>query len=665
MTKEEIEYRSKFEETVSRISSRHQADLLQKTFNSMTDAVFILDAEVPPTILECNEAASAIFGYKKSEMLGKTTAFLHVNDENLREYQSLLYSTIREGKLNFFLPEYRMRHKDGSIFPTEHTVAQLLSEEGEQIGWVNTVKDLTEKKNIKEALRSIEESIFQFAEKAKDLIYRISKEKGFEYVNQASKAITGYTPEELYASPDLVYRSVHPEDLPKLQKLLEDLSEHRKLQPLEVRLFHKEGHLIVTEQINIPIYDKTGKLVAIEGILRDITERKRMEETLLESEERFKNIFDESPIGIVLYDSSIRVINANKASLDILGVSDVAKLKGLKLLKDPNMSSEVKKSLLRGESVVSDVTYNFDKVKGLKSYETKKSGIAYLHVVHTPIMRGKRLTGYLVQVQDVTERKKMEEQLEKYSKSLEVLVAERTRELREAQERLLRAERLAAIGEFAAMVGHDLRNPLTGIAGVAYILKKKLSPEMDEKIKELLEVIEKNVKYSNKIVSELLEYSREIQLELTRTNPKQVLKDTLTYIKVPRNIRLLDFTVDEPKIMVDAQKMQRVFANIIQNSIDAMPEGGELTIKSWEANGNLEIAFTDNGIGISKENMEKLFKPLFTTKAKGIGLGLPICKRIVEAHGGSVSVESVVGKGTTFTVTLPINQKIIEVENYE
>nr|MDO8082487.1 ATP-binding protein [Candidatus Freyarchaeota archaeon] len=254
------------------------------------------------------------------------------------------------------------------------------------------------------------------------------------------------------------------------------------------------------------------------------------------------------------------------------------------------------------------------------------------------------------------------EKLKEYAEHLEEMVEERTRELKEAQEHLLRAERLAAIGELAAMVGHDLRNPLTGITVSAYILKKKLASVKDEKIMDLLDSIEKNVKYTNKILTELLEYSREIQLELTETNLRKVLKDTLTFIKVPENIRLSDFTTDEPRILVDEEKMYRVFMNLIQNAIDAMPEGGELTIKSWEANGNLEIAFTDTGTGISKENMEKLFKPLFTTKAKGIGLGLPICKRIVEAHGGSVSVESVVGKGTTFTVTLPINQKIKEIK---
>jgi len=234
--------------------------------------------------------------------------------------------------------------------------------------------------------------------------------------------------------------------------------------------------------------------------------------------------------------------------------------------------------------------------------------------------------------------------------------------LRISQEQLLKAERLAAIGELAAMVGHDLRNPLTGIAGAAYYLKTRLGSEMDEKTREMFEVIEKDIEYSNQIVNDLIEYSREIQLELTETTPKSITEETLSLVKVPKNIRVRDLTNGKPKIKIDVEKMKRVFVNIIQNAIDAMSEGDELTITSNESRGNLEIAFADTGVGMSKEILEKLWTPLFTTKAKGMGLGLSTCKRIVEAHGGNISVESAVGEGTIFTITIPIKPKINEGE---
>ncbi len=249
-------------------------------------------------------------------------------------------------------------------------------------------------------------------------------------------------------------------------------------------------------------------------------------------------------------------------------------------------------------------------------------------------------------------------QLKADAAQLELKVDERTRELKKSQEKLLKAQKLAAIGELAGMVGHDLRNPLTGIAGAAYYLKSKLAPKADRKSREMLQLIEKDIEYSNKIVNDLLEYSCEQHLELSMTSPKLVLREALSLVEVPEDIALLDLTHRKPRVRIDAQKMKRVFINIIKNSIDAMPKGGTLTISSREENGNLKIAFVDTGTGIAKDVLKKLWIPLFTTKAKGMGLGLPICKRIVEAHGGDISVNSVPDKGTTFVINIPAKDKL-------
>jgi PAS domain S-box-containing protein len=245
-------------------------------------------------------------------------------------------------------------------------------------------------------------------------------------------------------------------------------------------------------------------------------------------------------------------------------------------------------------------------------------------------------------------------QIKKYADQLELKVKQRTQELVEAQNKLLKAERLAAIGEVAAMVGHDLRNPLTGIAGATYYLKMKLDSKRDKKTGEMLGIIEKDLEYSNKIVNDLLDYSREIRLEPKETTPKSIVKEALSLVMIPQNIRLVDQTQNEPKVNVDMEKMKRVFVNLIKNAVDAMPKGGKLMIRSKKKADQLEIIFVDTGVGMTKEVLQKLWSPLFTTKAKGMGFGLPICKRVVEAHGGTISVESTVSKGTAFTVIIPI-----------
>jgi signal transduction histidine kinase len=227
--------------------------------------------------------------------------------------------------------------------------------------------------------------------------------------------------------------------------------------------------------------------------------------------------------------------------------------------------------------------------------------------------------------------------------------------LRHTQAKLVKSERLAAIGELAAMVGHDLRNPLTGIKGATYYLRTKSGANDDCKTKEMLKTIEECIDHSNKIVNDLLEYSTEMKLDLTETKAKTLIARSKSMIKHPTNVKVIDAVDDEPTIVADEAKMCRAFVNIIKNAIDAMPEGGTLTITSMRVKDDLEIVFRDTGTGMSKETLGKLrlWVPLFTTKAKGMGFGLAICKRIIEAHGGKIQIESQLGKGTSVIVSFP------------
>ena len=260
----------------------------------------------------------------------------------------------------------------------------------------------------------------------------------------------------------------------------------------------------------------------------------------------------------------------------------------------------------------------------------------------------------------IEELEKAKKELKDYAEKLELKVEERTRELRESQKKLLKAERLAAIGQLAGQVGHDLRNPLTGITGAVYYLKKKAYSKLDEDSRKMLEIIEKDVRYANKIVNDLLEFSREYHLQPTSITVRALVEKALSSVKVPDNVKVINRTSHKHKLVVDIGYMQRVFLNLIINAFDAMPNGGTLTIQSQTSTKHVKIFFRDTGVGIPEENIEKIWGPLFTTKSKGMGLGLSICKRIVEAHGGTISVKSKVGKGTTFTVILPLKPKIKE-----
>lgn len=233
-------------------------------------------------------------------------------------------------------------------------------------------------------------------------------------------------------------------------------------------------------------------------------------------------------------------------------------------------------------------------------------------------------------------------------------------ELADAQARLVKSERLAAVGELAGMVGHDLRNPLAGIKNAAYVLKKNYGAKMDEKGNTMLKTIDECISYSDKIVNDLVDYSRELRLEYDEVTPKSLLKNALGTVKVPDSIQIVDVTKDSPNFKADIGKMNKVCVNIIKNAFDAMQNGGSLTINSENTKDYVVISFEDTGSGMTRDTLDKLWTPLFTTKAKGMGFGLPISKRIVEEHGGKISVESSVGKGTIFTVTIPLEPKQVK-----
>ena len=213
------------------------------------------------------------------------------------------------------------------------------------------------------------------------------------------------------------------------------------------------------------------------------------------------------------------------------------------------------------------------------------------------------------------------------------------------------------MNEVSRMVAHDLRNPLAGIKNASFVLKKRHGQAMGESGQDMLQIIDDCVIYSDKIVRNLLEYSSEVTLDKIDVSPKELVTNTLSKFILPDNIRLINETSDEFLVNVDPTKIERVFTNLIVNAFDAMSTGGTLKITSKKVKDYVQIVFSDTGAGMSKVVLEYLWLPFFTTKAKGMGIGLSICKRIVDAHQGRIEVQSIEGSGTCFSVFLPAKNK--------
>jgi PAS domain S-box-containing protein len=228
---------------------------------------------------------------------------------------------------------------------------------------------------------------------------------------------------------------------------------------------------------------------------------------------------------------------------------------------------------------------------------------------------------------------------------------------KEMEQKLLRSERYASIGELAGMVGHDLRNPLTSIRGAVHYLRTKHALVFDARDQMMFDAIEGSIDYSNKIINDLLDYSKEMVLKPEPVTAKALVTDALSIVHIPPNIRMHESLDDRHEVMVDRGKLVRVLVNIVANAVDAMPDGGTLTIKSQTSGDSFMFCFEDTGVGMNAQTLSRLWTPLFTTKAKGMGFGLAICKRIVEAHGGKIWAESTQGKGTTISFEIPLTRQ--------
>lgn len=242
--------------------------------------------------------------------------------------------------------------------------------------------------------------------------------------------------------------------------------------------------------------------------------------------------------------------------------------------------------------------------------------------------------------------------IEDYTENLEQLVKRQKKQLKEA-------ERLAAIGQTAGMVGHDIRNPLQAIISELYLAKgeiDKMPPcEAKNYLYESIGFIEEQLNYINKIVSDLQDYARPLKPELNEVDIAEIIEGSITTIAIPENVHLT-VQVDKqlPKLKLDPLLLKRVMVNLITNSVQAMPNGGRLIIKAFIDVNKAVITIEDTGVGIPNEIRHKIFQPLMTTKSKGQGFGLAVAKRLVEAQNGNIIFESERGVGTKFTLTFPI-----------
>jgi len=396
------------------------------------------------------------------------------------------------------------------------------------------------------------------------------------------------------------------------------------------------------------------------------------EKALADEATRRRILIDQSRDGIVVLDENGKAYEANQKFAEMLGYTP-EEAAGLYVWDwDTQWSHEQLLEMLKSVDATGD---------HFETYHRRKDGSNIDVDISTngATVEGQKLIFCVCR--DITERKTMEKQLQEKNEELDAQNEElkaTEEELRasndelqaahdkllETQEQLIRSEKLAAIGQLASGVGHELRNPLGAIKNAGFYIRRRVAntdlPNTEPRVIEFLDIIEEEVNSANKVITDLLGFSRVAKPTVAPANIAGIIEDALRYTPVPENVELIkDINNNLPMAMVDGEQIKQVFLNIALNALQAMAEkGGRLDIRATDKGKFVEVEFIDTGGGIPEEIKKKIFDPLFTTKAKGVGLGLSVCKTIIERHEGDIKVKSQVGKGTTFTLSLP-TEKIL------
>ncbi|MCW3998703.1 MAG: PAS domain S-box protein [Candidatus Bathyarchaeota archaeon] len=609
--------------------------------NAAHEGILILDTQGKVTFV--NKILADWVGYKVEELMGKS-AFKFAPKKELQQAYSH-WEKRKSGAPESY--DFKVQAKDGSDVWLIISGAPLKDGYGYFAGTLAMFSNITARKKTEIACKEAEERFRALVESTSDVIWQVDEDGVYTYVSPKIKDVLGYDPTEVVGKTP--FDLLAQEDCEKILSQYVDIANRKEpFYNLENWNVAKDGSLVLLETSGVPIIDEKGQLRGYRGIDRDITDRKKAQDTLGKSEEKFAKAFNNSPIAITitrLEDGA--VLDINESTYSLFGFSREEAIG--KSSTDLGIWGNADQRVNFTRTLLSDGY--------LRNHEYemyRKGGDKVVVNVSAELIEINGEDCILSSFIDVTERKRMEAQIEEYNKRLEALVAQRTAQLREA-------ERLAAIGQTAGMVGHDLRNPLQTIVGELYLAKIEISDIDDSdpgkaKMLESLQNLSDQVSYMDKIVSDLQTFVKPVTVQKQMLDLKQLISGVLTQVDVPRNV---ECTLDVKALSAyaDPQLLKRVLINLVTNAVQAMPNGGRLTVASTYIDGqkSVEVVVSDTGTGISDEIKPKLFMPLFTTKAKGQGFGLAVCKRVIEAQGGNIRFESTEGQGTTFFVTLPTN----------
>ncbi|MFC0270465.1 PAS domain S-box protein [Metabacillus herbersteinensis] len=479
--------------------------------------------------------------------------------------------------------------------------------------YMSIMRDITEKRTMELKLYKSEERFREIFENAIDAIMMWDNNGYIRKVNQSASRTFELPEKDLIKSNIVDFMDPHD---PRFKRVKKEYFKTGAIRE-ELLFYMPNGQWKELEF--------TSKMDVIDGhhltIFRNVSDRKRMEKDLRESEQKFRKIFDGSMDGIILFDNNYNIIDANPVASKILELP-------FETLRQYNLYDLVN-FYQRMESLRTDI-HEWKEVPLEVPFKFKNG---HEKILEFSLKRNINANMNLAVFRDVTERKELEERLKK-------------------------SDTLHVVGELAAGIAHEIRNPMTALKGFIQLLQGSVK----EDFSMYFNVITSELSRIESIITEFLVLAKPQAIQYLEKDVARIMRETLDLLNAQAllaNVQIhLNKGEDLPSIYCEPNQLKQVFINILKNAIEVMPEGGNITVKVEQKDcDHLQVSIKDEGSGISEGKLKRLGEPFYTTKDRGTGLGLMVSYKIVEEHHGTVEVESEVGKGTTFHISLPIQQK--------
>jgi two-component system, cell cycle sensor histidine kinase and response regulator CckA len=644
---QDITERKRMEKTLQESEKRYR--LLA---DNATDVIFVFGFDMKYKYI--SPSVKKVRGFSPEEIVGQPVSY-SIKAEGLESMRRAIKEELEVDRTGTADPdrirvmELEMLCKDGSSIWTEVKASALRNDNGEPIEIMGIARDITERKKIENALRESEARTRAMSDSAQDAILVMDPKGHISYWNPAAERTLGYTSDEAIGKN--LHQLIAPQRYHEAHHTAFDMFKQTGQgnainSTLELEACRKDGHEISVELSLSAFCLKNGWHTV--GILRDITERKQAEEALHKSEEKYRLIFDYSPIGLLSFDEKGVIIACNDNFVKIIG-SSREKLIGLNMvnLPDKNIVSAVQKALNGSQGFY----------EGVYSSVTAKKNTPVRCLFAPMNVGGGGITGGVGIIEDISDRKRAEEERQKL------------------HERLQHAHKMESIGTLAGGIAHDFNNLLMGIQGCASLMMLDLDPSHPHY--ERLKQIEEQVNSGASLTGQLLGFARGGRYEVKPTDINDLIKRTSSMFgRTKKEIVIHQkYVKDLWSVEVDRGQMEQVFMNLYVNAWQAMPGGGEIYLETENVllddkqafsyaikpGRYIKISMTDTGTGMDEKTKERIFDPFFTTKelGRGTGLGLAMVYGIIKNHNGHIDVISESGKGTTFALYLPASEREI------